>query len=135
MQRLQAGDHSVWSELWDNLHHQGDVDFASYAALPYVLAAHRLQGMPEWNAYALAGTIELCRNGDWNRALPGWLAAGYEAAWANAPSICCSDLPDADDEITVRSIMSVLAVAKRLRVHAEVLLHFSAAELLEIMPR
>ncbi|HEY0686085.1 MAG TPA: hypothetical protein VGD45_27325 [Steroidobacter sp.] len=27
----------VWGELWDELHHQGDVDVASYAAVPHLV--------------------------------------------------------------------------------------------------
>ncbi len=27
---------SIWSELWQNLHHQGDVGIASYAAIPHI---------------------------------------------------------------------------------------------------
>jgi hypothetical protein len=27
---------SVWSELWENLHHQGDVGIGSYAAIPHI---------------------------------------------------------------------------------------------------
>jgi hypothetical protein len=30
----------AWSELWDELHHQGDVDVASYAAVPHLVRIH-----------------------------------------------------------------------------------------------
>ena len=26
----------IWSELWKNLHHQGDVGIASYAVVPHI---------------------------------------------------------------------------------------------------
>jgi hypothetical protein len=31
--RMERGE-SVWEELWNELHHQGDVGVASYAAIP-----------------------------------------------------------------------------------------------------
>ena len=37
--RLETGleTQTVWSELWNEPHHQGDVDEASYAAVPHLV--------------------------------------------------------------------------------------------------
>ncbi|MEG0881483.1 MAG: hypothetical protein RSH52_09485, partial [Janthinobacterium sp.] len=36
LKAMQAGD-DVWHELWEELHHQGDVGVASYAAVPQLV--------------------------------------------------------------------------------------------------
>lgn len=59
--RLRAGDESAWTELWNELHHQGDVGLASYAVVPQLVRIHRDRDIPDWQTYALIGTIEVCR--------------------------------------------------------------------------
>jgi hypothetical protein len=51
----------IWRELWENLHHQGEVGDASYAAVPYLVEAYRKAGDLDWNIYAMVSTIELAR--------------------------------------------------------------------------
>jgi hypothetical protein len=52
----------VWHELWDELHHQGDVGEASYAAVPIIVESYQKRGVIDWNAYAIVAIIELARN-------------------------------------------------------------------------
>ena len=61
MRRLSDSDVSAWEELWQELHHQGDVGEASYAALPALVRVHEARGVADWNTYALAATIEEAR--------------------------------------------------------------------------
>jgi hypothetical protein len=64
---------AAWEELWNELHHQGDVGDASYAAVPELVRIHKEQGVPDWNAYALVGIIELARTRSGNPTIPtGW---------------------------------------------------------------
>jgi hypothetical protein len=49
---------ALWDELWSELHHQGDVDQASYAAVPWLIEFVRRGSRIEWNALALVATIE-----------------------------------------------------------------------------
>jgi hypothetical protein len=46
----------VWSELWNELHHRGALD---------------------WNAYAIVSVIELARNHNENPDVPGWIKDEY----------------------------------------------------------
>ena len=76
-----SDDDAAWKELWNELHHQGDVGEASYAAVPHLIRIHRERGIPDWNAYALAATVEQARHSEQNPVLPAWLEAGYRRAW------------------------------------------------------
>src|SRR5207248_41909 len=68
----------LWDELWQNLHHQGDVGPASFAAIPWLLEFVRRSPVMDWNAIGLIAVIELerphyCRN----RKMPEELVGGY----------------------------------------------------------
>src|SRR5271169_2165056 len=79
--RALYGRDAPWAELWQELHHQGDVGVASYASVPHIVAAYAQFATPDWNAYALVGAIELARvSGTGNPALPEWLSAEYREA-------------------------------------------------------
>lgn len=56
-----GGDKDLWGELWDELHHQDDVDQASYAAVPWLVEFVRLNPRLDWNPLALIAVIELAR--------------------------------------------------------------------------
>ena len=68
---------TTWHELWDELHHQGDVGDASYAAIPHLVRIHRRRGIVDWNTYALVAIIELARTEKQNPGLPAWLEEDY----------------------------------------------------------
>jgi hypothetical protein len=80
--RLARGDvASAWPELWNELHHQGDLGLASFAAIPELVRVHAARGIADWNTYALAATIEEARDNPNNPKLPEWLREDYERAW------------------------------------------------------
>jgi hypothetical protein len=55
-----AGDPKpLWEELWDQLHHQGDVGESSYATVPHLVRIQKEKGNLGWNFYALVSTIEV----------------------------------------------------------------------------
>ena len=62
--KLQNGTDSpeeIWSEFWDELHHQGDVGAASYAAIVRVARIIRDRKIFDYNPFGLAVTIDLAR--------------------------------------------------------------------------
>src|SRR5881397_662960 len=83
LRQLDSGGHqpAVWDEFWKELHHQGDVGTASYAAIPTLVDIHRRMRELDWNLYALAATIEVERHRRSNPPIPDWLVADYEQAW------------------------------------------------------
>ena len=44
--RLEAGEdvENIWHELWEELHHQGDIGTASYAAVPHLVMIYKKLG-------------------------------------------------------------------------------------------
>lgn len=102
----------VWDELWNELHHQGDVDIASYAAVPQLVGIVINGAERDWNFYGLVATIEVARHREGNPPMPAWLKADYESAWAQIAALGMADIGLKIDSPTTRAILSVLALAK-----------------------
>lgn len=111
--QLLKNDASAWSELWQELHHQGDIGEASYAAIPLLISAHQSRGLADWNTYALAATIEEARHAPQNPPMPHWLLPHYEASWKTLETIALKEFPTASSTELVDSIIAVLALAKK----------------------
>lgn len=120
--RLAAGDASVWDELWEELHHQGDVGEASYAAVPEIARIYAGQGRSDWNVYALAAAVEEARHRTSNPAMPAWLEEGYTLGWGQLEARALVDFPAASNDELVSSILAVLALAKGKRTFARMAL-------------
>jgi hypothetical protein len=125
---------TVWKELWEELHHQGDVGDASYAAVPELVRIHGSGSTADWNVYAMVATIELARTESHNPELPDWLQEDYrrsiqELAQRGAKAISWVEEPEA-----TRAILSVIAIARGLRMHGKFLVAYSEDELSEMEP-
>jgi hypothetical protein len=133
-QLLEAGEQveRAWSELWEDLYHQGDVGQASYAAVPHIVRIHRQRTVVDWNTYALVATIELARGRGNNPTLPDFLKAGYESALRELAELGLGELGRADDKEATRSILGVLALWKGAPTYARILIEFSEDEILEL---
>ena len=128
----QSDTKAVWDELCNELHHQGDVGDASYAAVPLLVEAHRKHGEADWNTYALVSVIELARTERHNPPIPVWLSDDYFSAIQKLSNMGLHELADAKDNDTARAILSVIALAKGLRTHAKFLVEYSEEELQEL---
>ncbi len=111
LRRLEAGD-DVWDELWQELHHQGDVGEASYAALPHLVRIARTLPRRDWNFYGLVSTIEVERHRKSNPPPPAWLAEDYAAAMRHVLDLALGDLRGSEDPAIVRSILGAVTLAK-----------------------
>ena len=111
LSRLGQGQ-DAWQELWSELHHQGDVGEASYAAVPHLvrIAADAMQR--SWNFYALVSTIEIERHRKSNPPLPRWLSDDYSVALRGMQSLALNDLPLRDDSLSVQAILAALALCR-----------------------
>ena len=108
---VEAGT-GPWDELWEELHHQGDVGLASYAAIPLLADMVERAAVPDWNPFALAAIIDEARRDARNPGLPPWLAAQYERAWERLFAIAQNLLPAAADDNMISSLFAVLAIGK-----------------------
>ena len=123
---------SAWAELWNELHHQGDVGEASYAAVPELVRIHKQHGSVYWNVYGLTAVIELARANPSNPELPDWLAASYFDAIRELAVIGAAEIFGTEDPDTARAILGVIAIERSLRKHAEILVEYSESELEQI---
>lgn len=132
--KLQANHDvkAVWDELWNELHHQGDVGEASYAAVPHLVRIHRERGVTDWNTYAIVATIELARDSGKNPPVPDWLEPAYDNAIQELADVGRAELGVVSDEETIRCILAILAIAKGARVYGRLLADFSEEEVLEL---
>jgi hypothetical protein len=126
--QMEAGE-SVWDELWSELHHQGDVGVASYAALPQLVRISEARGKSDWNLYALTATIEIERHRKTNPPLPDWLSPSYKVAWDGLVKLALSDLGGEPDELTLRSALSVIALGRGDLKLGALLNHSESAEI------
>lgn len=116
LQALEQGDTSAWGELWENLYHQGNVDTASYAAVPEIVRISWQLKLNDWNAFSLVAVIEEARmRNKRNPPIPEWLAHAYERAWTDMAALALKQYPNAEDTYLISSILSVLAFAKGKR--------------------
>lgn len=102
----------VWDELWAELHHQGDVDIASYASVPQLVRIATSRIVRDLNFYGLLAIIEIARHRKGNPAMPVWLKADYDSAWAQASALALADIESETDSPTITAILGVLALAK-----------------------
>jgi len=134
LRKLEAGEdvQAVWDGLWQGLHHQGDVGEASYAAVPHLVRIHYQRGVVDWNTYAIVATIELARGIGTNPEVPAWLREGYQEAIHQLAETGLRELPRAEGQEAIRSILAMLAIWKGARTYGQVLSSFTEDELLQL---
>lgn len=60
----------IWDELWNELHHQGDVGIASYLSVPQIVRIGKSKEYFNWNLLGLCCVIEQQRHLGNNPPLP-----------------------------------------------------------------
>ena len=121
----------AWSELWNELHHQGDIGAASYAAVPHIV-----------DIYAHAKRAGLERAGARNahrrrtianRAQAPRMALGVLHGRDSPPARArYANLLRSDDPYVVRSALAAIAIAKGLHPAARILSNYTDEELDEM---
>ena len=130
LRALEQGETDAWPELWDGLHHQGDVGTASYAAVPHLIRIYLGSSSPDWNAHGLIATIELSTGIRPDR--PPWLACDTDSLAALLDR-ALHDLRSSEDSLVTVTALSIVALAKGLRTHAAILANLAEDELQEIL--
>jgi hypothetical protein len=69
----------IYEELWNELHHQGDVSIASYYAVPHLVRIAEQRQLVDFNVLSLVSTIEIQRHKN-NPKLPPALQPAYQSA-------------------------------------------------------
>ena len=117
-----------WFSLWSSLCHQGDVDTASYAAVPELVAIAAARGAETrvaWECLLLAGSIELERalpEGSPPPLIPRKVAPEYAAALRRGAELAFGQLAGTSDRelqrgfnISYSALSGDVAEARRLR--------------------
>src|ERR1700690_2603995 len=125
----------AWHELWEGLHHQGDVGVASYAAVPHLGQIYRNHNVADFNTCAIVAVIELARDNPKNPGVPEWLKQDYFRAIRELAEVAASEILRAKDLNESRAMLSILAIAAGARSHARFLLDYSDEEMIEIENR
>lgn len=103
----------AWKELWNELHHQGDIDDASYASVPHLVRIYGAKSKTDWNFYAMVSIIEIERHRKKNPPLPDWLVKDYFHAWNELVKLAIRDFPKIQADLDIKTILGVLAIAKK----------------------
>jgi hypothetical protein len=137
LEKFEAGNDTDdgWYEFWGEIHHQGDVGEASYAAVPHLVRIYRERGTINWNTYAIVATIELARAQGKNPDVPDWLAGDYFAAIQELAQHGLAELGRAKDLVDIHAILSILAIWKGARIHGRFLLIYSEEDLSDLESR
>ena len=124
----------AWEELWNELHHQGDVGEASYAAVTALVDLYSSGRQPDWNLFSLSATIEIERHRKGNPPLPQWLSEDYQSAWRKLAELAIAKLRvDEVDSDTLQSALAVLAIARGDLKLGVMINHLDSSELDEIL--
>ncbi|MCB0777631.1 MAG: hypothetical protein KDB99_15085 [Chitinophagaceae bacterium] len=103
---------SIFSELWNELHHQGDVGTASYYSVPHLIRIAKEKKLHDFNAIGLVTTIEIERHSD-NPSLPEELETEYLHAIQNElPEIISQMMNESWDTTLTTVVLAALAVSK-----------------------
>ena len=110
---MDLDQRTAWDELWNELHHQGDIGEASYAAVIVLADIFHERRSPSWKLFSLAATIEVERHRRTNPPLPEWLAIDYARAWKQLVGLAVTALQSDSDAYTVQSALAILALARK----------------------
>jgi hypothetical protein len=105
----------LWEEFWNELHHQGDVHQASYAAVPWLVEFISRSSRIDWNALALIATIELERDQNRNPKVAKELSASYYASIKSLPAVLGTHADQEWSELVVRAAVACVAMARGQR--------------------
>lgn len=133
---LRSGSESevaqAWKELSNELHHQGNIGEASYAAvIAMVHICIELQ-RADWNLFAIAACIQNCRRQADNAPVPADLMSDYDDAWAALFEFGLQCIRTSGDPLLVRSVLSIIATYKGLEQLGELLAFLDESEIEEL---
>lgn len=118
----QGASQKIWDELWEELHHQGDLGAASFAAVPHLLEFARRSKKLDWNVFGLISVIELSREND---KIPKEIAADYYAAIDALPEVLGTHPDRKWNAELMQTAATCIALARGQRKFAEIYSEFS----------
>lgn len=102
----------IFGELWNELHHQGDVGLASYLAVPQLVRIGKLKKLFDWNLLGLCCVIEQQRHLGDNPVLPPEFHEYYTQGLADLKQYVLDNLTQDLDEHTYSIALATLATCR-----------------------
>lgn len=99
----------IFAELWNNLHHQGNVGTASYLAVPQLVSICINKKSLDWNFIGLCVLIENCRLEDHNPELPNEYQDHYFESLTQFERYLLLNFKSITDQTALRLTLSLLA--------------------------
>jgi hypothetical protein len=100
----------VWTELWNELHHQGDVGIASYLTVPQLARIAVKKDLYNWNLLGICSVIEQQRHLGENPQLPPEYQEYYNDGLKILKQFVITNINRQTDDTTFRVALSTLAV-------------------------
>jgi hypothetical protein len=105
----------IFKELWDELHHQGDVGLASYYSVPSLIEFCLEKKSFDWNYIGICLTIEHCRLSGDNPQLPKELVPKYFESLNKFEQYLLMNLKEIQDDTSFRLALSLVATVNGQR--------------------
>jgi len=99
----------IWKELWNELHHQGDVGLASYLSVPQLARIGTEKGLVDWNLIGICCTIEQQRHDSHNPTLPKEFETYYKNGLKELKQLALEYLKRNPGETTLIIALSTIA--------------------------
>jgi len=102
----------IFSELWNEIHHQGDVGLASYFSVPHIIRIAKEKKLFNYNVFGLVATIEIERHAN-NPKLPEEFEEAYlYSIQKELPELIKQMISDVWDTTLASTVLAALAVSK-----------------------
>lgn len=100
---------AIFAELWDNLHHQGDVGTAPYLSVPQLVSICINKKSLDWNFIGLCVLIENCRLKGHNPGLPDEYQDHYFESLSQFERYLLLNFKSITDQTALRLTLSLFA--------------------------
>jgi hypothetical protein len=120
----------IFDELWDNLHHQGDIGLASLYAVPHLVRIAKDKGLIDWNVLGLVTLIEVQR-GKCNLTIPSKLKNEYDEAIRDLGVLAISVLTQSWGLEIASSALAAIALSKGQVKLANAILNLDSEDVIE----
>jgi hypothetical protein len=100
---------SIFKDLWQNLHHQGDVGLASYCAVPELIDICIAKNSFDWNFIGLCIVIEHCRIAGNNPSLPEEFKNDYFDSLQRFESYLLKNFKEIHEENAIQLSLALFA--------------------------
>ncbi len=134
LRKLESAENSeevddILAQLWDELHHQGDVGLASYFAVPHLIRIAREKGIVNSSILGLIAVIEVQRHKE-NPQIPEEYQVDYLNSLKAIPELI-ENSKNKDWDLAFTAALSALAASKGQIKVAQAVLNFDDEDVLD----